>query len=163
VLILGVLAVLPGCNTVSDLLGGDSPKKSGPPPGPPGETAEQALKRMQTEECKRLSTQPDTLLETSDLKYYDKGIINDYRQLVGVTVLNKARYCAVRSAQGDVQWLDAQGARFGSTPFTLGKSIPAGATQRFSTDEKTLTSGTIQGGAVKAKIAFTRVDVIEPP
>src|SRR4029079_4343198 len=79
--ILGFVVALAGCDAVSDVLGGDKSKKSAPPSGPPPEAAEQALKRMQTEECKRLSTQPDTLLETSDLKYYYKGIINDYRQL----------------------------------------------------------------------------------
>ncbi len=127
------------------------------------ETAQEALKRSQQEECKKLAATPDALLETSGLQYHDKGIINDYRQLTGLTVLNKARYCAVRSAEGDVTWLDAQGRRFGSTPFTLRKSIPAGATERFSVDEKTMTCGTLEGAGVTATIKFTRVDVIEPP
>ncbi len=101
------------------------------------------------------------LLETSDLRHYDKGIINDYRQLVGVTVLNTSRYCSVRAAEGDVTWLDAQGRRLGSTPFKLDMSIPAGATQRFSTSAGTLTSGTLEGAGVDARITFTRVDVVE--
>lgn len=103
------------------------------------------------------------MLETSGLQYYDKGIINDYRQLTGITVLNKARYCAVRSAEGDVTWLDDQGRRYGSTPFTLRRSIPAGGTQRFSTADQTMTSGTLECSGRRAQISFTRVDVVQPP
>lgn len=127
------------------------------------ETAQEALARTQREECARLRNSPESLLETSGLVYYDKGIINDYRQLTGMTVLNKARYCAVRSAEGDVTWTDEQGRRFGSTPFSLKKSIPAGATEKFSTEDGTLTSGTLQASAKKAQVKFTRVDVISPP
>ncbi len=144
-----------GCNVV----GGNDPSGKG------GshllETPEEAITRMQREECTKLATQPNTLLETSDLRHYDKGIINDYRQLVGVTVLNTSRYCSVRAAEGDVTWLDAQGRRLGSTPFKLDMSIPAGATQRFSTSAGTLTSGTLEGAGVDARITFTRVDVVE--
>lgn len=160
VIVVALVAAPLGC----DVLGGNQREKDrSPPPGPPPETAEQALKRMQREECAKLTSKPDTVLETSDLQYVDEGIINDYRQLTGVTVLNKARYCAVKTAEGDVTWFDANGGRFGSTAFTLRRSIPAGATQRFSTADGTLTSRTIQGAAVKAQITFTHVDVIEPP
>ena len=152
VIVVALVAAALGC----DVLGGNQREKE-------RETAEQALKRVQQEECTKLRTQPGTFLETSDLQYYDEGIINDYRQLTGVTILNKARYCAVKSAEGDVTWSDANGNRFGSTAFTLGRSIPAGATQRFSTTDGTLTSRTIQGAAVKAQITFTHVVVVEPP
>jgi hypothetical protein len=143
-------------------------QKSPPPspraaPPPIVETAEQALKRTQKEECAKLAAQPDTFLDTSGIKYHDKGIINDYREFVGVTVLNKARYCSIRSAQGDVTWLDAQGAKLGSTPFALKVSIPAGATQKFSTEDGTLTSGTLQGAGVTVTIHFTGVEIVQPP
>lgn len=156
---IGAMALLlGGCDALKD-----DPREKAREKERQVETAQEALKRSQQEECLKLSTQPNTLLETSALQYYDKGIINDYRQLTGVTVLNKARYCAVRSAEGDVTWLDDSGRRFGSTPFTLQKSIPAGGTVRFSTEEKTLTSGTLEGAGKRAQINFTRVDVVQPP
>jgi hypothetical protein len=48
-----------------------------------------------------------------------------------------------------------------STPFTLKGSIPAGGTQAFSTEGGTMTSGTIQGAAQKARMTFTKVNVMD--
>lgn len=132
-------------------------------PAPILETAEQAVRRMHREECARMQTNPSALLETSEMQFYDKGIINDYRQLTAVTVLNRSRYCAMRSARGDVIWYDALGNKLGSSPITLSRSIPAGGTGTFSTADGTLTSGTIQGAGAKAQILLTQVDVVMPP
>ncbi|RKH40721.1 hypothetical protein [Corallococcus sicarius] len=46
-------------------------------------------------------TAPGRFLETSDLACCDKGIINDYRQLIGVTVTNRAAV-PVRLSQGRI-------------------------------------------------------------
>jgi hypothetical protein len=56
-------------------------------------------------ERKQLLAQPDGYLEASDFSYRDKGIINDYRQLIGVRVLNKSKY-AVTDLKGEAR-LDA--------------------------------------------------------
>ncbi len=107
-----------------------------------------------------LQANPEAYLETSDIKSFDKGIINRYRQLVGVTVLNKSHF-AVNNLQGEVNWTDPQGKSFGTTPFSLKGSIPAGATVRFSTESGTLTSGTLEGEAAKVVLKFTHMDVID--
>lgn len=118
------------------------------------EAAKKALERSQ------LLAQPDSFLETSNSAYFDKGIINDYRQLVGVSVLNKAKY-PVTDLQGEVDWFDDNGAKFGSMPFTMRGSIAAGATVRFTAQDGTLSNGTIQGKATRAKIRFTSLRIAE--
>src|SRR5262245_16463079 len=64
-----------------------------------------------------------TVIQASNPRYYDKGIINDYRQLTDVTVTNTSTVCAVRSAEGDVTWFDAHGQRIGSAAFAIHGSV----------------------------------------
>jgi len=116
----------------------------------------QALER----EKKALRDTPDSFLITSNLEYYNKGIINDYRQLIKVSVLNRSKF-PVGGLSGDVEWYDDNGGKFGSTTFALGGSIPAGDTKNFSTEDGSMTSTTIQGGAKKAVVKFTHVEIIE--
>jgi len=160
VLMVAALSAGTGC----EYLRGERSDRDRPErPAPILETAEQAVRRMHREECARMQSNPATLLETSGMQFYDEGIINDYRQLTAVTVLNRSRYCAMRSARGDVVWYDALGNKLGSSPITLSRSIPAGGTGTFSMADGTLTSGTIQGSGAKAQILFTQVDVVMPP
>ncbi len=126
-----------------------------------------ALKLRETQEAEKqarertqLLTQPDQYLESSDFTYYDKGIINDYRQLVGVRVLNKSKY-PVADLQGEVDWVDDDGQKVGSVPFTLRGSIAAGATVRFSEQDKTLSNGTLQASAKRARLRFTSLRIAE--
>ena len=128
----------------------------------PQETAEQALQRLHREECAQMASTPNSLLETSGQRFFDRGIINSYRQIQTMTVLNRARYCVVRSAEGDFTWVDANGARLGSVPFTLSQSIPAGGTVNFSTQAGNMVTGTMAGAGVRVTTSFTRVDVIPP-
>jgi hypothetical protein len=117
-------------------------------------------KQADRDECKRLESNPDAL-QTSDVQYYDEGIINDYRQLSAVTIRNPKQHCAVIGARGIAMWRDANGHIIGSTTFSLGKSIPAGATVDFSTSNRTLlNSTTIKSSASRVTIAFTTADVI---
>jgi hypothetical protein len=122
----------------------------------------QLQQAQQAAEKARLRSQPDLFLQTSNLTYYDKGIINDYRQLTGVTVLNKSKY-PVNNLQGEVDWIGSNGAKAGSVPFTLSGSIPAGDTKTFSSAAGTLSNGTLETSASRAAIRFTHVDVVESP
>lgn len=121
--------------------------------------AEEERQRIEQEKL-RIRAQPSTYLEPSDLAYYDKGIINDYRQLVGVSVLNKSKY-PLRNISGDVEWLDDSGARVGSMPFALKGSIVPGDTKRFTGGDGTLSNGTIQTTAKRARLRFTSVEIVE--
>jgi hypothetical protein len=103
---------------------------------------------------------PNAFLDVSDIHSFDKGIINDYRQLVGFTVLNKSPF-HLKAVKGDVEWLDGKGESIGSTPFTVNGSIPSGDTKKLRTNDGTLSSGTIQGNADKVKLKFTHVEIVE--
>lgn len=126
-----------------------------------------ALKLREKQEAEKqaqarsqLLAQPDQYLESSDFTYYDKGIINDYRQLVGVRVLNKSKY-PVTDLQGEVDWIDTDGQKVGSVPFTLKGSIAAGATVSFSEQDHTLSNGTLQASAKRARLRFTSIRIAE--
>ena len=105
---------------------------------------------------------PGGVLQTSDLKYFDRGFLNSYRQLTGVTVLNTSKF-PLNNLRGEVDWLAEDGAKFGSVPFTLKGSIPAGDTKVFSESNGTLTSGTLQGNAKRARLRFTSVEIVGTP
>jgi hypothetical protein len=122
---------------------------------------DQGSREAQVDEKVLITMFPNNYLEVKHREYYDKGIINDYRTLTSMTVLNRSRH-AIHEMSGEVDWLDAQGRKFGSVPFTLKGSIPAGDTKTFTSDAGTLTNGTIQGDAKHAQIRFTRVSVVEP-
>ena len=121
----------------------------------------QELMRVQQEK-QRLVTSPSLFLETSEPGYFDKGIINDYRQLIAVSVLNKSKY-PVKNIRGDVDWVNDDGASVGSMPFSLKGSIPAGDTKRFTESAGTLANGTIQSSAKRARINITHIEIIEAP
>ena len=113
--------------------------------------------RIEAEKKKARSGQ---LLETSNLVYYDKGWINNYRQLTGITVLNRSKY-PVNGLGGNVEWLDDGGRLLGSVPFTLGGSLLPGDTRRYTTDDGSLRNGTLQSNATKARIIWTSVTIVE--
>jgi hypothetical protein len=99
-------------------------------------------------------------LVTSDFGYHDEGIINDYRQLAAVTVLNRSKY-PVNNISGNVEWIDGSGTIAGSMPFSLGGSIVAGDQRRFTQADGSLRNGTIRSSATRARIVFTHVDIVE--
>jgi hypothetical protein len=109
---------------------------------------------------KDMAANPDKYLEERDLGFYDKGIINDYRQLSKLTVDNKSAF-KITDLKGNVEWLTSDGQAVGSSPFSLNGAIKAGDSETFSTDAGTLTAGTIEGAAFKAKITFTHAKVID--
>jgi uncharacterized membrane protein len=118
---------------------------------------EQEAARVEQE---RRDVRAGKYLVTSNLEFFDKGIINDYRQVVGVTVMNRSKY-AVTNMSGNVEWIDDSGAATGSVPFSFGGSLPAGDTRRFSQSDGSLRNGTLQTSAKRARIVFTRVDIVE--
>ena len=124
------------------------------------EAAKVAAQEQKAQEINAIISAPGSYLQASDYQTFDKGIVNSYRQLTGITILNTAHY-AVTDIQGNVTFLDDQGRQFGTLPFSLRGSIPAGATQVFSARDGTLNSGTLQGKASKLSVAFTHVRVIQ--
>lgn len=123
-----------------------------------GETVAEAEKQeAEREQCKRLAT--NHLVETTDLEFYDEGIINDYRQLSAVTVINRAKHCTVLGGNGMVFWSDGP-----ASTFAFGKSIPASSTERLSTTDRSLVrSTTTKSSARQAMIVFTSIDAIYTP
>jgi hypothetical protein len=109
-----------------------------------------------------LRTNPSKYLDASDVGVHDKGIVNSYRELTSLTVLNRSAF-AVDSVQGEVDWFDSGGSKIGSTTFTLAGSIPASATVVFSKAQKNLVSGTLQGKATTERVRFTAVNLVETP
>jgi hypothetical protein len=107
-----------------------------------------------------LRADPTRFLKTSDLGFFDKGIINSYRQLSKVTVLNTSKF-SVTGIGGEVAWTDGQGNRIGSTTFSLAGALPAGDQKTFTTAEGTLQSGTLQGAAKSATVRFTAIKIVE--
>jgi hypothetical protein len=104
---------------------------------------------------------PGKYLQVTNSQAYDKGLINSYRQLTSLTLLNKSSF-ALTDLKGSVDWEDASGASTGTTPFTLVGSIPAGATLTFSTANGTMTSGTLQTKTNKTQIKFTHATIVAP-
>jgi hypothetical protein len=109
---------------------------------------------------KDLLANPGAYLEAKDVKAFDKGILNTYRQIVGLTLLNRATL-AVQDISGDVTWLDDKGARVASMPFKLKGSIPAGGTETFSAEAGTLENGTVETKANKYRLTFSHVSIVE--
>ena len=107
-----------------------------------------------------LRADPTRFLKTSDLGFFDKGIINSYRQLSKLSVLNTSKF-SVTAMRGEVDWTDAQGKLIGSTVISLAGALPAGDMKTFSTHDRTLQSGTLQGAGTNAAVRFTSVDIVE--
>jgi hypothetical protein len=134
---------------------------TGKPPSPDlVQAAQQAEAQKKAQEKAQISANPASVLETSGVEVFNKGIINPYRQLTKLTVLNKGHF-ALRNVQGSVEWFDPSGNTLGSTSFSLTGSIPAGDTKRYSTEDQTMSSSTLQGKGEKYRLKFTHVDIID--
>jgi hypothetical protein len=123
------------------------------------DAARRAQDERDRQEKLQIMRAPDDALDTSNIVFYDEGIINDYRTLSSVTVLNKSRF-ALTNLRGEIDWLDGQGAKFGSMPFSITGSIPAGDTKTFTKGAGTLANGTLRGKASKARIRFTSAQLV---
>jgi type II secretory pathway pseudopilin PulG len=122
--------------------------------------AEQAEVKRRADQREEVLRNPNGFLETSEITSFDKGIINDYRQLTGFTLLNKSPF-PLKELKGTVEWVNNDGESAGSTPFSLHGSISAGDTKKFSTDSGTMKSGTLQTGASKLRLKFEHVAIVE--
>lgn len=122
--------------------------------------AAQMVQDARAEAKAQLLRAPGQFLEATNLGYYDKGIINDYRQLVKLDVLNRSTL-AVQNISGTVDWLDKDGRSVGSLPLSLTGSIAAGDTKTFSKEAGTLRNGTMETSATRALVRFTQVTVVE--
>lgn len=122
--------------------------------------AEQAEVKRRVDQRAEVLQNPTGFLEVSEIAFFDKGIINDYRQLTGFTLLNKSPF-PLKDLKGTVEWVSNDGESAGSTPFSLHGSISAGDTKKFSTSSGTMKSGTVQTGASKLRIKFEHVAIVE--
>ncbi|MCB1047534.1 MAG: zinc ribbon domain-containing protein [Calditrichaeota bacterium] len=118
--------------------------------------AEQAEQQRISDLRNDVLQNPTQYLEVSDIQTYDKGIINDYRQLTGFILKNKSMF-PLRDVSGSVEWLSASEAKLGSTTFKLAGSILAGDTKSFQIGNGSLESGTIQCSARRVKVVFEHV------
>ncbi len=107
-----------------------------------------------------LLAHPDLFLDTSDFKSFDEGIINSYRQLIGLKITNKSAL-TVKPKSGRVTWLRADGSEVGSSPLSFDGTLAPGMDKLYSTADRSLTSGTIQGAADRLRVEFTSVEVVE--
>jgi hypothetical protein len=103
---------------------------------------------------------PGLALDTREYSTYDRGLINDYTQLVSATITNRSKY-ALESLRGEAKWFDRKDNYLGSTAFTLVGSIAAGDTKTFSVASKTLTSATIAGKGTSVVLAFAPGSIVE--
>lgn len=122
--------------------------------------ADQAAKEKAARalELQHLMGQPSAFIVASNPEYYDKGIINSYRSLAQVTLLNRSHF-PVSNPSGTVDWTNAAGASAGSTPFSVTGVLGAGESKTFSRTDHDLTSGTVEAGVTRAVVTVTHVTV----
>ncbi len=128
---------------------------------PSEEDLQAALAAKEKKEKQDLRAHPQRYLESSETMYRDDGIINSYRQLSSMRVMNKSAF-AVRDVSGEVDWLTEQDQKVATMPFTLKGSLPAGDTKTFSLKDGTLSNGTVKTGATKAQVRFLSLGLVSP-
>jgi hypothetical protein len=124
--------------------------------------AEAEKARSIEHEKERVVKEPSSYLEAKDVEVFDRGILRRYREVVKLSVINKAKW-PVQNMTGNVDWVDASGNTLASVILVLKGSIPAGATQTFSKQEGTLATTTIQLAAPTYRIRFSKVALVEAP
>ena len=126
------------------------------------ERVRQEQERKAAEEAERssIAANPGSVLEALKHGTYDEGVFNDYTQLSTITILNRSKY-GLRKISGTAEWFDDSGNLVGSTPFEVGGSIPAGDTKVFSTQNGTLTSGTIKGEGKKLRLKYGPAEIVQ--
>lgn len=122
--------------------------------------AEEAEAKRKADQRAQVLQNPNGFFDVSEVVYFDKGIINDYRQLSAFTLLNKSPY-PLHEMNGTIEWVKDNGESAGSTPFSLKGSIPAGDTKKFSKNDGTLESGTLQSDAANYRLKFEHVAIVQ--
>lgn len=107
-----------------------------------------------------IAANPGPVLQVLDWNYYDRGFINDYRELSTITILNRSKY-ALRRLAGQTTWLASNKVPMGSTWFQLEGSIPAGDTKIFSRQNGNLSGGTIAGRSSSMRLSFNPAEIVE--
>jgi hypothetical protein len=101
-----------------------------------------------------LTLDPGTYLKASNVSFYDQGVVS------AVTISNASPF-AVRNIEGEAVWLDTNGAKLGSTAFSLTPAVPPGGAVTVSTGDGTMRSETLHSttAAAKVTVAVTHVQV----
>ncbi len=112
----------------------------------------------------KVEAHPNNYLKGEIYEVYNKGIINDYCQLTSLRVINNSPF-QLKDVSGRVEWFDENDNFLGSTSFSIAYTIAAeknlfgGCFSVYSTKGRSLTSGTLQGKAKRAKIVFTNASI----
>jgi hypothetical protein len=126
--------------------------------------AEEHLKEEKALEEARLKRQilanPNAYLQVSGLNAFDKGILDSYRQLTTMTVMNKTTY-PLTAFTGEVHWLSDQNEVREVTIFRLRGSLAPGDTKTFKTADGSLDTGTTESHAHKYEVSFKQVKFVD--
>lgn len=109
-----------------------------------------------------LMATPASFIELSEPRFFDKGIINSYRELTQLTALNRSEF-AVNDLHGELELVDSTDNAVAVIPFSIKGSLPAGDTKTFSKSAGTLTGATVQTDASRYRMRVTRLAIVGSP
>jgi len=116
-------------------------------------------KAKEQEARAQIQNSPNSVLKVTDYAIFDKGIINSYRQISQMTVVNKSTY-SLTEIKGEIAWQRDDGSVAGKIPFVINKPIPAGDSKTFSTSDGSLENNTLQTVAKKPVFRFTSARIL---
>jgi hypothetical protein len=103
---------------------------------------------------------PGQYLEFSGVSWYDKGIVNHYRELSSVDVTNHAPF-PVRVLKADITWRDeSTKTSYGTVPLALTGTVQPGETKHFASEAGTLDTTTLECEADDLRIDVRQVQLI---
>lgn len=139
-----VVTLFTGCN------------KSEPSPEKVNDADRILLEQLKQKEMEKqqLLNDPDTQIESGQWEKFDKGIINDYTQVVGCNFTNNSKF-AVTGITGNVTIMTDNEAVIGTIPFSADGVLLAGETKKLKVN-----SGEISGKGAKAKFDIQSVKII---
>lgn len=142
--LFAVASIVTGCN------------KSEPSPEKVNDADRILLEQLKQKEMEKqqLLNDPDTQIESGQWEKFDKGIINDYTQVVGCNFTNNSKF-AVTGISGSVTIMTDNETVIGTIPFSSDGVLLAGETKKLK-----LTSGEISGKGTKATFDIQSVKII---
>jgi hypothetical protein len=136
------------------------PAPEDPPQAQPSPQRQPAAPRGPCAQPRDVSAHAGQCVIASDPRYFDKGIVNQYRQVVQLTLVNKSQF-AVTGVSGSVTWIDESGAATGTVPFSATGVVPPGGVLTVSKSSGTLSSGVLQTKAKTARVTVGRAEVVQ--
>jgi hypothetical protein len=103
---------------------------------------------------------PAKYLATSGIHYFDKGIINSYRDVDSIVVTNNSSF-PVKNLVANLEWSDQAGNPLGSVPATMKGTVAAGESKTFTTASGTLQTRTLAGAGVNVRVTWSSVSLAD--